>query len=164
MFVTSDHHFYHKNIIEYCNRPFSGVTKMNNKMIKNWNRTVGKYDVVFHLGDVGFGNREQMKHIVTKLNGYKVLVMGNHDLYRSVGWWKSVGFDEVYKQSISFNNITMSHCPINRSDLHKNHWNIHGHHHNYHEDDLRYINVAVDLNKFKPVLLEEVLDQRFSLK
>ena len=55
LFFTSDTHFDHKNIIRYCNRPFSSIEEMNNFLIKRWNATVGPDDTVFHLGDVTFG-------------------------------------------------------------------------------------------------------------
>ena len=34
VFVTADNHFYHKNIIKYCKRPFNSVREMNEYMIK----------------------------------------------------------------------------------------------------------------------------------
>lgn len=50
-YFTADTHFFHKNIIRYCDRPFESITKMNNVMINNWNNTVGKNDTVYALGD-----------------------------------------------------------------------------------------------------------------
>ena len=51
VFFTSDTHFYHGNIIRFCNRPFKDVDMMNETIISNWNNTVGQDDIVFHLGD-----------------------------------------------------------------------------------------------------------------
>ena len=51
---TSDTHFGHKNIIEYCKRPFSSVEQMNEMLIKKWNNKVKVDDIVFHLGDFSF--------------------------------------------------------------------------------------------------------------
>ena len=52
VFFTSDTHFYHGNIIRFCNRPFKDVEMMNETIIANWNNTIGQDDIVFHLGDL----------------------------------------------------------------------------------------------------------------
>ena len=75
----SDNHFNHKNIIKYCNRPFSSVEQMNRHMIQCWNNTVQKDDEVFHLGDFGLGRREDLVRIFEQLNGNITLIRGNHD-------------------------------------------------------------------------------------
>ena len=69
VFITSDHHFFHKNILKYEDRPFETVEQMNSSMIKSWNSVVSKNDKVFHLGDFIFSNKEDTKSIVSKLNG-----------------------------------------------------------------------------------------------
>src|SRR3989344_4017153 len=79
IFITADHHFNHKNIIEYCKRPFKTVEEMNETMIERWNRRVGKDDLVIHLGDFGLGNKEKINEIRKRLNGTIILIKGNHD-------------------------------------------------------------------------------------
>lgn len=76
-FVTSDLHFFHKNIIAYCQRPFADVEEMNEVIIKNWNEVVKKDDMVYVLGDFSFCSREMVKELVLKLNGRKILIAGN---------------------------------------------------------------------------------------
>lgn len=78
-YFTSDTHFGHQNIIKFCNRPFDSVNHMNEALIANWNSTVTPDDVVFHLGDVALGPWAEWDRLLTRLNGYKVLVVGNHD-------------------------------------------------------------------------------------
>ena len=56
IFIISDTHFNHQNIIKYCDRPFKDETHMNKVLIHNWNRVVGKNDVVIHLGDVALSS------------------------------------------------------------------------------------------------------------
>lgn len=79
LFFTSDLHFYHKNIIRYCNRPFSSVEQMNEQLILNWNNTVPPDGTVFVLGDFCFAGSKELKEILSRLNGTIILVKGNHD-------------------------------------------------------------------------------------
>jgi calcineurin-like phosphoesterase family protein len=82
---------------------------MNEMLVKNWNETVAPDDTVVHCGDVALGPiRDSLKYI-SRLNGYKVLVIGNHDRNFRLGkrsgglepqeWDKEyldAGFDEVH--------------------------------------------------------------------
>lgn len=80
VFFTSDTHFYHGNIIRFCNRPFKDMEMMNETIISNWNNTVGQDDIVFHLGDFCLGGSAEWTKILDRLNGKIYLIMGNHDL------------------------------------------------------------------------------------
>ena len=80
VFFTSDTHFYHGNIIRFCNRPFKDVDMMNETIISNWNNTIGQDDIVFHLGDFCLGGSAEWTKILDRLNGKIYLIMGNHDL------------------------------------------------------------------------------------
>lgn len=56
----ADTHFNHENIIKYCDRPFSNTKEMNEYIIQKWNSVAKEDDVVYHLGDVGFGTTEML--------------------------------------------------------------------------------------------------------
>ena len=79
IFYTSDTHFGHARIIELCNRPFENVEHMNAEIVRRWNAVVEPTDHVYHLGDVALGHLDDSLPIVNRLNGYKILVGGNHD-------------------------------------------------------------------------------------
>src|SRR3989344_4198295 len=79
IFIISDTHFHHKNIIEYSNRPFKSVEEMDSEMIRRWNNKIGKEDIVIHLGDFALGNEKEVKELKDSLNGTILLLMGNHD-------------------------------------------------------------------------------------
>ena len=79
IFYTSDSHFSHRNVIKYCDRPFESIDEMNKTIIDKWNQVVSKKDTVFHLGDVAMGKIAESLPLVGQLNGYKILVPGNHD-------------------------------------------------------------------------------------
>ena len=52
---------------------------MNQEIIKRWNSVVSKNDIVYHLGDFAFGNKNFIESIVNQLNGKIYLILGNHD-------------------------------------------------------------------------------------
>ena len=97
VFFTSDTHFYHANIINFCKRPFANVETMNEALIENWNAVVGANDIVFHLGDFCFGGSAEWTNILNRLNGRIYLIVGNHDLKNlRKGYYKR--FEEVVMQ------------------------------------------------------------------
>ena len=91
IYVTSDTHFNHKNIIEYCNRPYSSVEEMNKAIIDNWNSVVKDEDTVYVLGDFCLGGKEAIKELCSQLKGHKILIKGNHD-HGTNTTYKEAGF------------------------------------------------------------------------
>ena len=79
VFFTSDTHFYHRNIIDFCQRPFKSVDDMIETLISNWNKVIGADDIVFHLGDICLGDSAKWNGILDRLNG-KIIILGNHDM------------------------------------------------------------------------------------
>lgn len=178
IFITSDQHFFHYNIIEYCDRPFQDEYEMNEVMLNNWNETVNQEDVVFHLGDLTAGIKErydEVSDLVKKLNGKKYLIKGNHDHF-SNKWYKNHDFIDVLEYKV-INNVFLLHYPIfiNNSYLSAKiqkfyslceniyyeeecKYLIHGHSHIYHSTLKNTFNVSVDLHDFRPVLVDEIFE------
>jgi calcineurin-like phosphoesterase family protein len=69
IYFTSDNHFGHKNIIEFCDRPFANVQEMDDEMIRRWNEVVRPKDRVYHLGDFTLSGRKQAAEYMSELNG-----------------------------------------------------------------------------------------------
>lgn len=157
-FVIADLHINHINIIEYTQRSFNDIFQMNNYIIDQWNSTINDDDIVYVLGDFGFGSVENLTHIVNLLYGYKILIMGNHDRRRSVSWWLNVGFNEVYKKPIEIKNLLLSHEP---QIVSSNQINIHGHIHNNplpkEFNPNNHICVSVELHNYKPVNIKTII-------
>lgn len=127
-FVIADTHFGHEKIIRYCNRPFRTVEEMDETLIKNWNETVSKKDTVLVLGDFALGTKEYIENITKKLNGNKILILGNHD-ERSEDFYRSIGFNTVFRFPILWNNFfLMSHAPLQLSET-TPYFNFYGHVH-----------------------------------
>ena len=79
IYVTSDHHFNHDEIIKYCDRPFESVEEMNRELIKRWNSVVSRRDTVYHLGDFTLGGFSTFFEFFSQLNGLVSIVPGDKD-------------------------------------------------------------------------------------
>jgi len=150
IFITADHHFNHENIIKYCGRPFKTIEEMNEFMIKKWNSKVSKEDIVVHLGDFGFGKKEQIEEIRKRLNGNIILIPGNHDK-------KIVSSCDfiVVRGNLQIRNLILSHRPLLKEEIPKNFINIHGHIHE--KESHNGINVSVDRTNYEPLEITELL-------
>jgi len=78
-FFTADLHFGHRNIIDYCRRPFRDADEMDAALVNRWNETVAADDEVVVLGDFAMGRLVDTLPLVALLHGRKVLLAGNHD-------------------------------------------------------------------------------------
>lgn len=79
IYFTSDSHFWHNNVIKYCNRPYETVEQMNEDMVKKWNNVIKPDDEVYHLGDFSLAFRS-VEIYSNRLIGKKYLIPGNHDV------------------------------------------------------------------------------------
>lgn len=153
---TSDMHLGHANIIKYCNRPFASAQIMDEALISNWNSVVKQEDVVYNIGDFTFA-RDAEKYL-SRLNGLKYLIKGNHDKNPSVrqGWANVFDYKEV---RVNKQFIVLSHYAMrvwNRS--HHNSWMLYGHSHGTLPDDPNAlsIDVGVDCHDYTPISMEEL--------
>ena len=58
VFLISDTHFFHSNIINYTGRPFKTAEDMTETIFNGWNDTVGENDIVIFCGDFVCGIRK----------------------------------------------------------------------------------------------------------
>lgn len=79
VWLTSDCHWFHTNVLKYCNRPFSDVLEMNERLIEQHNKVVKPNDIVYNLGDFSFQKIKDAVSILKKLNGRHRFIRGNHD-------------------------------------------------------------------------------------
>lgn len=145
LFITSDLHFNHVNIMKYCNRPWNNTDDMNEEIILRWNKKVPYDGITFILGDIALGGKskaEKLAKMLSRLNSRKLLVSGNHDNYLfdseecmehlellppivtlKVPDQKNFGKGGKY--------VVMSHYPLLTWDrIGHNSWMLHGHCHN----------------------------------
>jgi len=121
---TSDHHFGHFNIIEYCNRPYANVQDMNDDLVARFNSVVKPDDSVMILGDLCMGKVTESLEYVKLLNGHKTLLVGNHDKpfgttgdkqKRCEQMYFDAGIDEILYGSVTTSVgkhlVTLCHFP-----------------------------------------------------
>jgi calcineurin-like phosphoesterase family protein len=172
-FYTSDHHFFHENIINLCNRPFKDLSEMNQFMIDSWNSVVAPIDNVIYGGDLVLGSsrhyKEKVKDLLLQLNGVKFLVRGNHDRSRKV--MLKLGFIDVYPFTYltdSSVNIFIVHNLMRNFDQYQSYIEVadvvlYGHAHNKVYDDSRikdnkkFINISVENLDYLPYTILQLI-------
>ena len=171
VFLTSDTHFGHMGVCKFMRedgvtklRPWDSPEEMDEAMVKMWNDTVKPTDKVYHLGDVVI-NRKALK-IMHRLNGDKVLIKGNHDIFKLEDYTQH--FRDI-RSSHVMNGIILTHIPLHPSQLYRFGCNIHGHLHSNRvmrtdkygvtTIDPQYFSVCVEQTDFRPILFEEVLQR-----
>lgn len=98
IYYTSDHHFFHNNIIKYQNRPYYSVEEMNDDYINKWNSVIKPNDTIYYLGDFALGGaRWERVKIFDSLKGIKHLIRGNHDDSKTLklGWESIQDYKEI---------------------------------------------------------------------
>jgi calcineurin-like phosphoesterase family protein len=172
VFLVSDTHFGHAGVCRFTRadgitklRPWTDPDEMDEFMVKAWNERVRPTDKVYHLGDVVI-NRKALP-ILDRLNGDKVLIRGNHDIFRDEDYTKYFRSLRGYHV---MNGMILSHIPIHSESLGRFGVNIHGHLHEKRvmrdlvhcgrldQIDVRYHCVCVEQTPdFAPILFEDVI-------
>lgn len=160
IWVTSDTHFGHDNIIDYCDRPFHNSHDMNAALIERWNAFVKPQDKIYHLGDVYMDmSKGYIENVLQRLNGHKRLILGNHDngkdqilqrYFEKIDVWRAFGHEK----------LLLTHVPVHPSTIEKKGWvNVHGHIHQNKSPEGPYRNVCVEWTDYFPINLEELRDK-----
>lgn len=166
-FVISDTHFSHTNSWEKFKlpdgsplRPFTSNEEMDETMIERWNAKVKPQDTVYHLGDVVINARHL--HLVKRLNGRKILIRGNHDIFKDKQY-AEVGFEQIHGVRVFVDKFILSHIPLHPdcvTDRFK--VNVHGHlHSNQMMRDNPMYSRVVDPATYQPQYMDNITGQRF---
>ena len=154
-------HFGHENIIKYTNRPFKSFIEMDKALIKNHNSLVNEEDTTYIVGDFslrGSQHTHYYKYILDRMNGKKVLILGNHDSLKPFSYI-NVGFYSVHTHlelNIGGVDCVLVHDPVH-SITAKEKTFICGHVHDMFKIHKNVINVGVDVWDFKPASEEEII-------
>lgn len=165
IWFTSDTHFGHAKIIEFCKRPFPSVEQMDNSLVELWNSRVRPGDEVYHIGDFAFGNKVFCESILAKLCGNKHLVRGNHDVQASKanGWASVMDYDEVMV-SKDIPRVVLSHYAMRVWN--KKHYGsamLYGHSHGTLPGSSQSTDVGVDCWEYSPVSFDSIVSRLSTL-
>lgn len=172
VFLYSDPHFGHQGVCKFMRndgvtklRPWDTAEEMDEHLVKVYNERVKPNDKIYFLGDVVI-NRKALK-ILHRLNGDKVLIRGNHDIFRDDEY--RTYFRELRAYHV-MNGLILSHIPLHPESLGRFGTNIHGHLHanrvmmepvgkyGIPVIDTRYHCVCVEQTPdFAPILFEDVI-------
>lgn len=134
-------------------------------LVTKWNECTDPGDLVFIVGDIGHCCKLTIDTL-TKLNGIKILVKGNHD----VEWGNKLYTCGVFAgihTIVDSNGIHIQHIPgIYQGTVFP--YFVHGHHHRYDVPNMRLelrkyaadthrLNAAADLNYHHPCTLQELI-------
>lgn len=172
VWITSDTHFNHKNIIQYSNRPWPDLKAMEDGIVERWNSVVGTTDDVWHLGDFAMGGNHEVEvpRILSRLNGRKRLIKGNHDskaCLRSPQW--SAVIHGSHEIEVDGWRVLMRHYnPTPYPDWPEKDWPgcekgvvlLHGHSHgNCHgyTPRMNSIDVGVDCWNYYPISIQDAV-------
>jgi len=154
-FFTSDQHFNHVNILRFCDRPFTSVSEMNERLVANHNEIVKPEDDVYILGDLVFkGSIECARRLISLLNGKLYLIQGNHDKLavrcEDLFQWIKPIYELTVQDPDAHGNkqlIVLCHYAMrvwNRS--HHQSWSLFGHSHGGLPDDPKLLSIDVGVD------------------
>lgn len=174
-FLTSDHHWGHRRILEYCKRPFASIEEHDEELIRRWNSVVTNDDLVYHLGDLLFGTWKQVPVLLNRLR-YKrlVFVSGNHD--RPLKEWAHKALkieggldwrgrqvevhDSYLETKIDGRDVTLCHYAMrawNRGHRGSPHFFAHWHHSVPDDPNSLSIDVGVDGHDYTPISFDTAM-------
>lgn len=161
-FAIGDTHFFHSNILRFTNSEgvrirdqFQTIEEMHEYMVEKWNSVIKPADYLYHLGDVTFDYGHQFNSLMSRLNGKKRLIVGNHDKIWNpnlMRWFEKADLWKGFKEW----NFTLSHIPLRLDSLRDGTFCVHGHTHQNRLAEIQYINVCVETRDYTPVSFEEI--------
>lgn len=172
-FLASDLHLGHKGMVTFLRedgspqRPWVTTDEMDEALIENWNKVVRPQDTVYNLGDVVINRR--CLPTLARLNGTKILVKGNHDVFRIEEY---VPYFKDIRGSAKLADFLLTHIPVHPNQLYRWRGNIHGHMHHlsvhmtvfdnscYGQSqhiDPRYLCVSMENINYTPISLEDAI-------
>lgn len=166
LYLISDLHLGHGNIIEYEKRPFNTASEMDSALIENWNAVVSESDTVFYGGDLTLARGSKPIEYFKKLNGDITFIYGNHDKLPKKEFIPELNQQLSHSIRFTYDDILFyyTHWPQNLPTVvsEKEVWMIHGHVHGtedypFIDQTNNRINVCVEKLSYRPISIESVI-------
>lgn len=161
IFFTADTHFTDPRVLRLDKRPFPDLAAHDEALIEAWNATVGAEDEVWHLGDFARGTPAHKAGLLARLAGRKHLVLGNNDdeATAALAGWESVS---TYREiAVDGRRLVLCHYAFRTwNGSGKGALDLHGHSHGRLAPIPGQYDVGVDVFRFRPVSLAEILVSR----
>jgi calcineurin-like phosphoesterase family protein len=113
-----------------------------------WSMAINKKDTVWVLGDITM-EKTKGYELLAKLNGFKKVVLGNHDKPQHVP--ELLKYVNSVSGMVKYKGYILTHCPIHESEIGRFTKNIHGHVHENSLKDNGYLNVSCEAVDYTPI-------------
>ena len=170
IYITSDCHFSHKNIIKYepeSRGQFTDINEMNETLVANWNSVVKPEDTIYVVGDFFMGPLTSIEPILSRLHGRIILVRGNHDTEPRINLYRQHGIEVKDIAYINYKGkfFTLCHFPYDSAEFAKmvsanNEECIFLYGHIHSNAPQGFVNntyhIGVDTNNLTPISIEQI--------
>ena len=180
VYITSDTHFGHKNIVRGVTnwrtqdgevpidstRDFQTIEQMNERLIDGINHFVGQDDTLIMLGDVSFGGFDNIGIFLERLVCHNIhLILGNHDHHidrnRDFVQGRFLSVQHYLEVNIEGQDFVLCHYPLQSwNGLNKGVIHLHGHVHlspNRKFGNGKRLDVGMDGNGMDPYSISEII-------
>ena len=180
VYITSDTHFGHKNIVRGTTnwrtqdgeipidstRDFQTIEQMNERLIDGINHHVGQDDTLIMLGDVSFGGFDNIGIFLERLVCHNIhLILGNHDQHiennRDHVKGRFLSVQHYLEVKINDRDFVLCHYPLQSwHGMNKGVIHLHGHVHlpeNRKFGNGKKMDVGVDGNGMDPYSIDEII-------
>ena len=113
-------HLGHRNLATW--RGFQDEVEHDEYLISQWNKAVHKRDLTYILGDVTM-ETDRHYYQLDRLNGRKVVVLGNHDRWQHVP--ELLKYVDGVAGAVDYKGYLLTHVPIHVDEVHFCRANLH---------------------------------------
>ena len=171
IYFTSDLHIGHDKEFLYKPRGFTNICDHDKTLIENWNSMITDADIVFILGDLMLGDIDYGRGCLKQLNGFKYIIIGNHDtdrkineVYRHLNRLVDINYARMLKYGKY--HFFLCHYPTitanARGHMTNSIINLYGHTHqktNFYDENNPYnYHVGLDSHDMKPVSIDQIIE------
>lgn len=179
-YITSDWHFFHKNMIGEngfvgVRKKYKTIEQMNEALLLSINSLVTNDDILIHCGDISMHSKhKEVYDLLTQIKGQLILIKGNHDTSKLFTYINNNNYllgngkpkfitEEIGRRIKKDGSVFyITHYPLHIGENRKNMYNLCGHIHENYAQFSNILNIGVDSPEhpfgFQPMLLEDAIN------